>query len=116
MGFEDLDVWKVAIEFVKDAYRLTRAFPDEERFGLVSQIKRAAVSIPSNIAEGSGRKTGKDFDHFLSIAFGSVNELITLLIVAEEQGFLNEDDFKHLREQLKRISQMLSRLSNSIQQ
>ena len=81
MYYQDLEVWKKSIELVKSIYILTHNFPEDEKYGLTSQIRRAVVSIPSNIAEGSARTTTKDFSHFLAISLGSVAELETQLII-----------------------------------
>ena len=89
-GFERLDVWKKSIDFAGLVYRVTRAFPEDERFGLTSQMRRAAVSVSSNIAEGSARFSKADFARFLEIATGSVFEVVSdfaaLYAAAEEQG------------------------------
>ena len=90
---EKLDVWQRAIEFVVAVYRMTDSFPRDERFGLISQIRRAAVSIPANIAEGAARHTGKEFKYFLSNAQGSVSELATELLIARKLGYLNQETF-----------------------
>ena len=86
-GYRDLLVWQKGIALVKTIYEITRAFPDEERFGLISQMRRAAISIPSNIAEGQARKTTAEFVHFLSTAEGSLAELDTQLTVSGELGY-----------------------------
>lgn len=86
---KDLDVWQLSMEFVVDVYKLTQSFPNEEKFGLVSQIRRAAISIPSNIAEGAGRKSNKENIQFLHIALGSIAELDTQLILSEKLNFAN---------------------------
>lgn len=86
---KDLDVWKQSMLLAEDIYALTKEFPSEERFGLSSQIKRAAVSIPSNIAEGAGRKGDKEFIQFLYIAMGSLSELETQLILSDRLQFVN---------------------------
>jgi len=86
---KELDIWKMSMDFVVDIYKLTKDFPSEEKFGLISQMRRAAVSIPSNIAEGAGRKSDKENIQFLHIALGSISELDTQLIVTEKLGFCN---------------------------
>ncbi|MFA5241483.1 MAG: four helix bundle protein [Sulfuricella sp.] len=85
----DLDAWQVAIDLVKDVYSLTTSFPPYEIYALTSQIRRCAVSVPSNIAEGCARLTAKEFIHFLGIARGSLSELETQLIIARELGYLD---------------------------
>ena len=87
---KDLDVWKKSIELVEDVYRMTKNFPSEEQFGLISQMKRSAISVPSNIAEGAGREGKQEFKRFLSIALGSLSELETQLIIAQRLEFLKE--------------------------
>jgi four helix bundle protein len=94
--FERLDVWQKSIDFADLVYRITRAFPDDERFGLTSQMRRAAVSISSNIAEGSSRFSNKDFVRFIEIATGSLFEVVSQSFLSRKQGFLNETDFKTL--------------------
>lgn len=87
---KDLDVWNDSVELVTNIYRLVSSFPREERFGLVDQIKRSAVSISSNIAEGAARNSDKEFLQFLYIALGSVAELDTQLIISKKLGFLKD--------------------------
>jgi four helix bundle protein len=81
-GYKNLEIWKESIELAKLCYTITQHFPGDEKFGMVSQINRCSVSISTNIAEGYGRKTNKDFIHFLHIALGSCNELDTLFTIA----------------------------------
>lgn len=104
-SFKDLEVWKRGIDLVEDIYTLTAKFPSNEQFGLVSQMRRAAVSIPSNIAEGQGRKNAKEFIQFLYIAKGSLAEIETQLIICQRLNYLEEstnffDDIKRLRTML----------------
>jgi four helix bundle protein len=101
-----LNVWKKAIEFVTKIYKITKSFPDHEKFVLVPQIWRSAISIPSNIAEGAGRLSKKEFIQFLSIAQGSTSELETQLIISNNLGFLREEDM-HLLDELDEISRMI---------
>ena len=91
-GHRDLEVWKQAMVLVRMIYEATARFPPEERFGLVQQMRRAAVSVPSNIAEGAGRGGPREFAHFLSIARGSLSELETQYLLAREFGYLDQDD------------------------
>lgn len=88
---EDLKIWNKSIELAKSVYQLVAELPADEKFGLNSQIKRCSISIPSNIAEGAGRNSNKEFKHFLSIANGSAYELQTQLILATELNFINKD-------------------------
>jgi four helix bundle protein len=85
-SYKDLEVWQLSLKFVKDIYQVTSDFPSSEKFGLAQQIRRAAVSIPSNIAEGQFRNSSKEFKQFLSVALGSAAELETQLIIAGEIG------------------------------
>jgi four helix bundle protein len=89
---KDLDVWKKSMEMVANIYRLTRQFPSDEQYGLSSQIRRSAISIPSNIAEGAARNSDKEFKQFLYISLGSAAEVETQLIIAEKLGFLDSAD------------------------
>ena len=105
-----LDVWKLAVELAVSVYRVTEKFPGEERFGLTSQMRRAAVSIPSNIAEGAARKGRKEFAQFLHISRGSLSEMDTQLELARQLGFLDEADFKDLNGQMERVDMTLAGL------
>jgi four helix bundle protein len=83
-SFKDLDVWNISIDFAKDLYQLSNRFPPDELYGLISQVRRAAISIPSNIAEGQSRNSPKEFKQFLFIALGSLGEIETQLIIANK--------------------------------
>lgn len=109
---KDLDVWKVSLEFVTEIYKITNEFPKNELFGLTSQIRRAAVSIPANISEGSARQTTKELKQFLYIALGSASELHTLINIAFNLGYV--DDLSSLEDKISRISKMLSGLIKSL--
>ena len=111
-SFKDLEVWKLSIDFVEDVYKLTSAFPGNEKFGLVSQMRRAAVSISSNIAEGQGRKNSKEFIQFLYIAKGSLAEIETQLIICERLGYTS--NIMELTEKMKRIRMMIVGLINAL--
>ena len=89
MYHKDLEAWKKSIELVTKVYELTKSFPEDEKFGLISQIRRASISIPSNIAEGAGRNSDKEMTRFLDISLGSIAELETQLIIAENLKYLN---------------------------
>ena len=89
---EDLDVWKLSMDLVVDVYKMTAKFPSEEKFGLVNQLRRAAVSVPSNIAEGAARKSDKEYIQFLYIALGSLAEIETQLIISKRLGFSDSDE------------------------
>jgi four helix bundle protein len=109
---QKLEVWKQSFEFVKSAYVATRAFPSDEKFGMISQIRRAAVSVPANISEGAARKSKKEFVRFLYISLGSASELDTLLLLSKELEMLEEKEFNRLNEQLEGIFKMLLGLIN----
>ena len=107
---KNLEVWKLSVDFVKDIYTLTTNFPDEEKFGIISQLRRAVVSIPTNIAEGAARSTKKEFRNFLYIASGSLSEIDTLLTISKELGFIKESQLDALNEKLVKIDIMLDGL------
>jgi len=109
-----LEAWLKAVELVTDIYKKTESFPKEERYGLTSQIRRAAVSIPANIAEGAGRYSSKEFAHFLSNAQGSASELETELIISNRLGYLDETSFSQLIAQLERIGRLITGLSKHV--
>ena len=111
-SFEKLEVWKEAKDFTKEIYNVTSEFPEHEKYGLTSQMRRAAVSICSNIAEGSARKTNKDKAHFTTISFASAVEILNQLILALELGFLPLENYKNLRYQLESITNKLNSLRN----
>ena len=90
MNHKELDVWKESMELVKDIYKITSVFPKEELYGLTSQVRRSAVSIPSNIAEGSARSSDKEFVQFLYISLSSLAEVETQIIIARELGFIKD--------------------------
>jgi four helix bundle protein len=113
---ERLDVWKKSIDFVVAVYEATESFPKEEKFGLTSQLRRAAVSIPANIAEGAGRKSAKEFGYFLSNAQGSASEVETELLIAYRLRFLAEEHFLQLQSSLDEIGRMLTGLAQHVQQ
>lgn len=104
--YKKLIVWQKAIEFVSDIYKLTGAFPKQEKFNLTSQIQRAAVSIPSNIAEGAGRNSNKDFVKFLAIAHASIYEVETQLIISRNLEYLAEKDLRLMIVKLDELQKM----------
>jgi len=112
-NFEKLDVWHKGVAFAGDVYRKTRAFPADERFGLTNQMRRAAVSIASNIAEGSARPPA-DFSRFLGYASGSVAETITQATIARNEEFLSGGDYDQLYSAAEEIARMLSGLRKSL--
>jgi four helix bundle protein len=113
-NFEKLDVWQKAIDFANLVYNETRAFPAEERFGLTNQLRRAAVSVSSNIAEGSSRSSKSDFARFLEIAAGSVFEVVSQGFIAQRQGFWSDVQFRRIYSDAEELSRMLSGLRKSL--
>ena len=113
-NFKELKVWQKGIELVAIVYKITSSFPEEEKYGLSAQMRRAAVSIPSNIAEGHLRKTAKDFKQFLSIARGSCAELETQIIIAHKLGFIHDNNFNILFPKIEELSKMLSSFYSKI--
>ncbi len=113
-SYEDLEVWQKGVEVVEAIYRLTVDYPDSERFGLVSQLRRAAVSIPSNIAEGWGRGRGRDFRRFLIMSRGSVYEVKTQLLISMRLGYLDADTHASSRSQLDQVGKMLNGLIKTL--
>ena len=112
--FKDLIVWQKARELVKDIYLITKDFPNEEKFGLTQQIRRAVVSIPSNIAEGAGRTTNIDFCRFLDVANGSAFEVETQLYLALDLGFIQNEDFELINLKLQDVEKLLFNFRKSL--
>ena len=113
-SYQDLDVWKIGMAVVKTVYSLTANFPSEERFGLISQMRRAAISIPSNIAEGHARKSRAEFRQFISVALGSLAELETQLILSQDLNFMKKEATEAIMLQLDTLGKMLHGLSKSL--
>ena len=107
-GHKDLEVWKISVDLAVDIYKMTENFPKEETYGLISQMRRSAVSIPSNIAEGAARKHKKEFIQFLYIGLGSLSEAETQIILAERLGYIS--DTSELYEKISSIKKMLNGL------
>lgn len=114
-NFKDLKVWQKSILLAKQIYEITAEFPNDERYGLTSQIRRCATSIPSNVAEGSGRNTDTDFARFLSIALGSSYELETQLILSEKFGFINQDRLNPILTELIEIQKIIYSLQRKFE-
>ena len=112
--FRSLRAWQRGRELTLDVYRLTRSFPKTESYGLTAQIRRSAVSIPANIAEGAGRSSRKDYARFLDIALGSANELESHLLLAKDLGLLSTDNLRRLIESDIEIRRMLLKLRRSV--
>ncbi len=109
-----LDVWQTAMKSTTMIYKLTNKFPEEEKFGLVSQMRRASISIPCNIAEGAARQGKREFKNFLSMAQGSLSELDTQMDLTILLGYLSEDEVKEVNGQLLRVDKMLTGLIRSL--
>lgn len=114
-SFQGLKVWQASMTLVEQIYRATARFPSDERFGLTSQIRRAAVSIPSNIGEGKRRKRQRAFLYHLDIALGSQGEVEVQLEIARRLAFLGEDDHRRLQESVSEVGKMLNGLITSMQ-
>ena len=114
--YKELKVWGKSYSLCLDIYKLSKKFPDIEKFGLTSQLRRASVSIPSNIAEGYGRKTTKEYIYSLFVANGSVCELETQLMLAKDLKYINNDDFILIDEKLSEVERMLKALIKSLEQ
>ena len=115
LSYRDLNAWKQAMSVVEDCYRCTDAFPSSERFGLTSQMRRAAVSIPANVAEGRCRHTTGAFTNHVSIALGSVGELETCIELSVRLGFLKPTDAMRLSASVASIGRLLGALHRSLQ-
>lgn len=113
-NFKELKVWKAGIEVSKLTFKITRHFPSEERYGLISQMTRAAISIPSNIAEGCGRKSNKELHQFLNISLGSAFELETQCIIANEFGYISEIQLNEITLLLSEIQRMIYGLQKGL--
>ena len=113
-SYQDLEVWKKGMILAREIYQITNEFPDDEKFGIVNQIRRAAVSIPSNIAEGHARSSTGEFMRFISIALGSVAELETQIIISEDIGYMKDDKKIYFLDLLDTIGKMLRGLYKSL--
>lgn len=115
-SFEKLEVYDKARALVTDVYRIQGEFPKEEKYGLGDQVRRAAVSITANLAEGSGRQSIREKIHFIEISFGSLMEVFCELQTACDLGYMSEEQFDNMRPQFTDIAKMLSGLRNSLEQ
>ena len=113
-NFEKLDVWQRAVDLAAFIYDVTGKFPSDERFGITSQMRRAVVSVSSNIAEGSSRSSRQDFARFVELAVGSLYELVSQGFIAQKQGFLDEQVFQKLYSDSEELIRMLSGLRNHL--
>lgn len=112
---KDLEVWQVGMELVEEVYRFSAAFPPDERFGITSQIRRASVSVPSNIAEGHGRESTQDFIRFLRMAQGSIKEVETQALLSQRLGFARPGEGERVLELIDRVGRMTRALIRSLQ-
>ena len=113
--YRDLEVWKRSHALVLRVYELTKSFPDDERFGLTPQLRRAAVSVPANIAEGSKRRTNQDFARFLNISEGSLSEIDDLLLCSHDLGYLSNSALDPIAAEIDQISRMLYTLRRKVE-
>lgn len=111
-SFEKLEVWKEAIKLSVNIYKTTKSFPDEEKFGLISQMRRCYVFISSNIAEETASLTNKDKSHFMTIAYSSSLELLNQSIIAKELNFISEENYKNIRFEIESITNNINTLRN----
>lgn len=114
-SYKDLTVWQKAIALVDMTYRATRSFPKEELYGLTNQLRRAVVSVPSNIAEGHARQSRAEYKQFIAIARGSLAEVETQLIIANRQGYLTDEDLKNILVLHTEVSKMLMAIFKQLQ-
>jgi len=114
-NFRDLNIWKLGVEIVEDTYKLTKNFPREELYGLASQMRRAAVSIPSNVAEGFTRKHNKEYKQFLFVALGSCAELETQIEIAAKLEYIKKQEKNDLLEKINHVTRMTMNLLKCLQ-
>jgi four helix bundle protein len=112
--FKELKVWKKSVDLAVHMYILTKSFPSEEKFGIISQLRRSGVSVASNIAEGAGRNTEGEFHHFLGIAEGSANELQTQTIISHQLRYISEKELETVESLVSEIKNMLYSLKKSL--
>ncbi len=113
-NFKELRVWQKSIDLTVEIYNVLSVFPNDENFGLISQMKRASVSVPSNIAEGASRNSNKEFKHFLSISLGSIFELETQLIISNKLGLISNEISQQLNDKITDIQKMIFALEKTI--
>ena len=112
-SFENLIAWQKAIEVTKQIYKVTQDFPRDERFGLISQLRRSVTSVASNLAEGSARQTSKDKAHFTLMGYSSLMETINHIIIAQELEYLRKEDYTSIRQKTEELSRILTALRKS---
>lgn len=115
-SYKELIVWQKSILLVKEIFILTDKFPKSELYGLISQLRRAAVAIPSNIAEGYGRRSSKEYAQFYAIAYGSALEIETQIIIAKDLGFAKGEDFATVERLLEEVLRMLNAMTSKMKQ
>ncbi|WP_228235824.1 four helix bundle protein [Allomuricauda sp. M10] len=112
--FKELEIWKLSKTFCSDIYQVSNNFPETEKFGITNQLRRASVSVPSNIAEGCSRSSNKELSHFLEIAIGSMYELETQLLISNDLGFLTNQQTQELVQKLNGIIKMTSKFKSTL--
>lgn len=112
--FKDLEIWKRSRKFCSSIYEVTSKFPDSEKFGLANQLRRASISIPSNISEGSSRHSNKDFSRFLQMSIGSAYEIETQLLIAFDLQFISDKELNHLTSEIDEIIKMTSKFKSTL--
>lgn len=112
--FEKLEVWKEAKAFAVEIYKITGGFPENEKYGMTNQVRRATLSISANIAEGMARRTPKDKQKFLNQAYSSAIEVLSFLIIAKDLSFLNEENYLQLREKIEKITNQIAALARAV--
>lgn len=113
--FKELKVWQKSIDLAVEVYKLSSQFPSDERFNLTSQVRRCSVSVPSNIAEGAGRNSKKEFNQFLGISNGSSFEMETQLIISNKLGFISDDQLLPITNKISEVQNMLFKLQKSLE-
>ncbi len=113
-NFKELIIWKKSRVLCSDMYALTSKFPNDEKFGIINQLRRAVVSIPSNIAEGSSRKSNKDFSRFLEIALGSAYEIETQILISYDLNFISNNELEEITLKIEEIIKMISKFKSSL--
>ena len=114
--YKDLIVWQKSIQLVTNIYALTKKFPNDEKFGIVSQLNRAIVSVPSNIAEGWGRELSANYLQFLRISRGSLMEVETMILISKNLNYIGENEFEEINKKIEEVGKILQGLIKSVQQ
>ena len=114
-NYKELKIWQKSMDLVENVFQLIANFPDSEKYGLIDQIKRSSISVPSNIAEGAGRNSNKDFSRFLSISRGSLNELNTQLIISHRLNFIENDRLNKLENEINEIQKMIYKFNQGLE-